>query len=143
MLTRPVWWNPHGKDMKVSKGETDLKMGKLVIKRPTVRVEINASLANRLIFFWRKCIVDGQFEGDIAFSADGLLVAFGLIKPEAAQDKDLIIHSQHACMVKSRFIKEYDYLNIPCPGTGNDGDPNVSILLTDEIREAIAKLLDS
>lgn len=41
------------------------------------------------------------------------------------------------------FIRWQDYLNIPGPGTGHDGDPNISIKLTDEIKEAIRALLAS
>ncbi len=44
--------------------------------------------------------------------------------------------------VQSKFIRWGNFLNIPCPGTGHDGDPNVSIYVTDEIREAVRKLLE-
>jgi len=32
-------------------------------------------------------------------------------------------------------------LNIPCPGTGHDGDPNVSVYIEESIQRAIEQLL--
>lgn len=43
--------------------------------------------------------------------------------------------------VEGKFIRFGQCLNIPCPGTGYLGDPNLSILVTDEIRDAVRKLL--
>ena len=39
------------------------------------------------------------------------------------------------------FIRKGNYLNIPCPGTAHDGDPNVSIELDDEIKEKVKELI--
>ncbi|MDO8469869.1 MAG: hypothetical protein Q7S84_02495 [bacterium] len=39
------------------------------------------------------------------------------------------------------FIREGRYLNIPGPGTGHDGDPNVSIHLDDDTMKAVRRLL--
>ena len=43
--------------------------------------------------------------------------------------------------VASRFIRKGPFLNIPCPGTGYAGDPNVSVLIRDDMREAVRQLL--
>lgn len=42
---------------------------------------------------------------------------------------------------QGHFIRYNDFLSIPCPGTGHDGDPNVSIEIDDRIREGVKQLL--
>ena len=42
---------------------------------------------------------------------------------------------------QGEFIRWGKYLNIPGPGTGHDGDANISIFVSDEIRDAVAQLL--
>jgi len=44
---------------------------------------------------------------------------------------------------QGKFIRWRKFLNIPCPGTGNDGDPNVSIYIDEEIQNAVRQLLNS
>jgi len=39
------------------------------------------------------------------------------------------------------FIRSGDYLNIPGPGTGHDGDPNISIEIDADIRRAVRQAL--
>jgi hypothetical protein len=40
------------------------------------------------------------------------------------------------------YIRWRNCLNIPCPGTGHDGDPNISVTLSDDIKEAVRQLLE-
>lgn len=42
---------------------------------------------------------------------------------------------------QGQYIRYRDYLNINCPGTGHDGDPNVSIVLDEQIKQAIRQIL--
>ncbi len=42
---------------------------------------------------------------------------------------------------QGQFVLLRHHLNVPMPGTGNDGDPNVSVHLSDEIQEAVASLI--
>lgn len=39
------------------------------------------------------------------------------------------------------FIRWRDFMNIPGPGTGGDGDANISVMITGEIKEAIKTIL--
>ena len=43
--------------------------------------------------------------------------------------------------VQGRYIRFGPCLNIPGPGTGHDGDPNISVYVTDEIQEAVRSFL--
>lgn len=46
------------------------------------------------------------------------------------------------CASQANYIRYKDYLNIPCPGTGHDGDPNISIMLDKDIRDAVRDMLE-
>jgi hypothetical protein len=46
------------------------------------------------------------------------------------------------CAHQGRYIRYKDHVNIPCPGTTHDGDPNVSIALDEAIKKAVRELLD-
>lgn len=41
------------------------------------------------------------------------------------------------------FLRADDFLNIPCPGTGRDGDPNISIEIDVAMRDAVQEFLDN
>ncbi len=96
----------------------------------------------------------GDTEGSVRFSKEMLEVAFGIIKPSTA----LFTNSRFppiALFVNSCFLGKYggdaailggfikwkNYLNVPMPGTGADGDPNISIEVTPRIRKAIKDFL--
>lgn len=49
-------------------------------------------------------------------------------------------HGAHAAM-QGKFIRIGKYLNIPGPGTGHDGDPNISIFVSPAIQGAVRELL--
>lgn len=86
-----------------------------------------------------------KVSGQVIVSEPELLVAFGLISPEQV---DLPLHEgmmkQYGAeaAVQEAFIRQRNFLNIPGPGTGHDGDPNISIGLTDEIKEAVQNLVE-
>ena len=44
--------------------------------------------------------------------------------------------------VQGKFIRYGPCLNVPGPGTGNDGDPNISVYLTPEIKAAVKQLFN-
>lgn len=48
-----------------------------------------------------------------------------------------------ALHLNSMFIRSGRFLNVPCQGTSMDGDPNISIFITDEIQKAIRDLLEA
>lgn len=41
-----------------------------------------------------------------------------------------------------KFLRIKNYLNIPGPGIGRDGDPNISIEIDDEMRRAVCALIE-
>lgn len=79
--------------------------------------------------------------GNLIFSADELRAAFGLTEQSGLHGHWLIERYGGDSAAQGRYIRYKDYLNIPGPGTGHDGDPNVSIHLDGDIKEAILRLL--
>ena len=79
--------------------------------------------------------------GRIRLLVDELKVAFRLSESQRCFGKWLIDKYNASSAEQGKYIRRGDFLNIPCPGTGHDGDPNISIEIDDEIREAVRQLL--
>jgi len=75
------------------------------------------------------------------FTIDDLRSAFGISDYSGKYARWLIDRYGAEVAEQMKYIRWHEYLNIPCPGTGNDGDPNISIEIDDEIQLAIAKLI--
>jgi hypothetical protein len=78
--------------------------------------------------------------GSRIFSEQVLSAAFG-ITDEIIYTSDEMAEEYGAdAMYQGHFIRRGDYLNIPGPGTGHDGDPNISIEVDPQIRCAVLEL---
>ena len=135
----PVWWHHHGMKMRVESADS-------------TGVLISGSAAGVLITKVYKrndlYVVDwwvdhgiGRVSGTVNFSQNNLRCAFGLKTEVGTGSKWLIDEYGGDSAHQFAYIRSGKHLNIPCPGTGNDGDPNVSIELDASITKAIAKLL--
>ena len=80
--------------------------------------------------------------GRSQFSDEDLAAAFGLSDDSGKFGDWLIDQFGADAAEQGKYIRWGNFLNIPCPGTGNDGDPNVSIHLDDEIQNAVRQLLE-
>lgn len=76
------------------------------------------------------------------FTDQELAAAFGLIDDEGKSGYSL----RHKYLLNSaeegKYGRSGKYLNIPYPGHGHDGDPNISVYITEEIHKAIAAILE-
>lgn len=140
----PSWCNDHGGKMQ---------LGAALFTRPSITIASSAAKCcieksedtNRPGWFLEYEVVqfhptDEKFTGRIWFSDDELAVAFGL-KQSTDRKKWFGERFVASAAVQGKFIREGIFLNIPGPGTGNDGDPNISIHIDDEIIYAVADLL--
>jgi len=88
---------------------------------------------------------DSFVTGKIILTEQQFEVAFGISNLYESYKNELsqwLLDSyggEVAC--QGKFIRHKSFLNIPGPGTGHDGDPNISIFLSEEIRTTIKKLL--
>lgn len=60
---------------------------------------------------------------------------------KSAFDLILVPSAKKTVSRAGKFYREDSYLNIPGMGTGQNGDANVSIFVTDEIKTAIEEIL--
>jgi len=86
--------------------------------------------------------------GSVIFPDQVLLAAFCLTDdPGVGVDWSQWLLDQYGgdLAIQGRFIhwtsQHTTFLNIPCPGTGHDGDPNISLEVTPEIKDAIRQLV--
>lgn len=143
----PIWYHGHGRKMYVER--FDRKNHTLIISGSAAKVVIKkASSVYSDVKGW---LVDWevvQFRpyeegvlGRTHFDDDDLAAAFGL-SDDSDEFGDWLIERYGAdSAAQGKYIRWRDFLNIPCPGTGGNGDPNISIDLDDEIRNAVRQLL--
>jgi hypothetical protein len=84
----------------------------------------------------------GRIDGQVWMSADDLATAFGLSDDCSARTGQTILNMYGGDVAKpGTYLRFGACLNVPGPGTGYPGDPNISILLTDELKNIVRKLL--
>ncbi len=146
-LFGPEWWHHHGIKMRLK--SIDHQQKQLVISgsAATVIIRKAPSVNPQTKEGW---FVDWEVEhyvpygikaqGRCHFTDEDLGIAFGLMV-SPIPDERIVDQYGIVSFRQGKYIRLNNFLNIPCPGTGHDGDPNVSIELDEEIREAILKLL--
>ena len=75
------------------------------------------------------------------FTRDDVRSAFGLIDDSGKYGKWLIDRYGAEAAEQMKYIRWGNFLNIPCPGTGNYGDPNISIKINGDIQLTVAELI--
>jgi len=143
----PIWCHHHGSKIKVlafDKVSRILLIGgsaaKVTIKRaPSVRLY----KGDGWLVDWK--VVQRQplevVRGCRWFDDNELSAAFGLTDAISSYSEWLINRFGGNSAEQGKYIRWGIFLNIPCPGTGHDGDPNVSIHLDDQIKYIVQQLL--
>ncbi len=155
----PEWFNPHGFKMEI--GGTPiyqviannlLLIGSKQHQRdssPTIaQLEIRAATPQGgFKVAWRITFTVGGecVQGDVHFSRDELRQAFGLLQPNSLVGEVALLNKRFNAdrMVPGHFIRKGKFLNVPMPGTGIDGDPNISIFITNEMQAAVRELISN
>lgn len=146
----PDWWHRGGKQMRVEKfgpRKRSLKIG-----NSATWLEITAFHTEDRGNLWEiewDILQPFYFDshagsrGKITFNNDQLAVAFGLKPAEIPAHSRLLTKRYGGDRAfRGKFFAVSNYLNIPMPGTGMNGDPNISIEITREIRDAVAQLME-
>lgn len=139
----PDWFHPKGAIMRVKRANER----EVFICGSAAAVRITRALASEAGEWsvdWE--ILDGEggkVSGNVGFSTAQLRGALGLSE-ESGELGDWVISRYGAdAAEQGKFIRWLNFLNIPCPGTGHDGDPNVSVFLDDMIRGSVRRLLEA
>lgn len=161
----PAWWHHRGEKMTVTFLDTVNTVLELTASAASVTIKElevepvwqkpllrkKAASAQTPIVYKTEWIVRWQVvqtvnldfvNGQARFFTEELRAAFG-IQPLPRELSHMWLIQQYGAddARQKLFIRRGPYLNIPCPGTGHDGDPNVSIYVTDEIKAAVEQLL--
>lgn len=148
-LDYPHWFHPYGSLMRVKAHHT--RGYSISLADPHKRVEVlikKASTINPVAEGWQikwkirhgtELFVEAD-HGTRHFSDFALEAAFGLVNYTGAGEEHFAKRYDADCAIPGMFIRKGNFLNIPGPGTGKDGDPNVSVYLTDEVKDAIRDL---
>ncbi len=133
----PDWFHPRGASMEV------LRQGHrfLVLASDTARIKVSPRQSNWLVE-WTVSYPEACINGATVLPHEELRAAFGLSNYSPTLSKWMLRRWEADCASEGRFIRSGMFTNIPGPGTGHDGDPNVSIQLTDNIKLAIDNLLN-
>lgn len=144
----PIWCHHHSSKMRVE--QFDKRNRVLVISGSAAKVRIRKASsvypdAKGWFIDWE--VIQSQpykegVRGRSRFNDDDLAAAFGLSESSGKFGDWLIEQFGADAANQGKYIRWKNFLNIPCPGTGHDGDPNVSILLDEEIQNAVRQLLE-
>jgi hypothetical protein len=140
----PAWWHPHGFKMglqeinpRVNANHAFLRIGTGV-----AQVEVAADDGGRTMSFsvhWTLIHSRGRVSGTVYMLGDILTAAFGLTDVTSPDSESFVAKYKATAGAHGIFLRRGNYLSLPCPGTGSDGDPNVSLYLSPEIKAAIEK----
>jgi hypothetical protein len=140
----PIWWNNHGDKMRIV--ETESKEGSVVVIRASA-AEVVIQKINSDAFevsYWINNGWRGEISGLIKMNRVMLTAAFCVSDDlgEEGEYSQWLLDKYGGTVAKQGiFIRWKPFLNIPGPGTGSDGDANVSMEVLDEIKQAVGGLL--
>jgi len=144
-MGRPVWFHHHGFKMRVSSFDASRRV--LIIRGSAARLTISQPDelgTDRWLVEWRVVQTPhAKSTGETVLTTDELSAAFGVTTPEMSEeDATHFLFAQYgaAAAKQGGYIRWDDWLNIPCPGTAHDGDPNISIYIDIAMREAVKTL---
>lgn len=143
---QPSWCHHHGSRMMLKTFDEESKT--IIIKGPAAELMIaphdsyGKKYPGQWVLHWK--IIHSRIskvQGQVFMTSLQLSWAFDLSEGTGKFGAWLIRDYGADSAEQGKYIREGRYLNIPCPGTGHDGDPNISIQLNDEICAAVKKII--
>lgn len=146
-LGKPWWFHHHGLKMRLH--SLDLTKQHILIKGSAAEVTIQIGTPYEGVRRWNvtwqvRHAIDCFASGMTTWTDDEFAAAFGVNQVAVTQllGHQWLLELYGADDAAQRsFIRWKNNLNIPCPGTGHDGDPNVSVYLDEEMKSAARQLL--
>lgn len=128
----PAWWHKSGSKMRLEGAGRQGKDPFILIASRRVLLEISAASADYSSWNVRYQINHDATSGvgdsgNRVLSSDELLLAFTRV--------------ENIVRRPGKFFRYGSYLNIPCAGTAQDGDPNVSLRIDEKIETAVRQLM--
>ncbi|OGY29452.1 MAG: hypothetical protein A3F35_01055 [Candidatus Woykebacteria bacterium RIFCSPHIGHO2_12_FULL_45_10] len=143
----PIWFRRDGLEMQIL-ATSNPQQGRLLIEGAGGYLEIWPIKAAKDSPQWGLRWKVGQsvpfrIEGSLVFTDQELSAAFGLIDYVEQEPDCLWVINQFGgnSTAAGKFLRWKEFLNIPGPGTGRAGDPNLSVRITQEMKDAVLQLL--
>lgn len=145
----PSWWDSHGCNMYVAELAGKDPNELLRIASPSGRAELGIFRTDlhplmgfrQWLLKWRLDHGQMHVNGDVIFDDELLKAAFGLTDTFTQIPSTEFLNERRATIgMNGCFIRDREYLNIPAPGSGITGDPNISILLDSRIVYSVSRL---
>lgn len=143
----PVWHHHHSFKVDfVGYNNANSPQNKtLILESNAIEVKIyRAPETSAWIFEYKiRQPVSMFFSGKVWMSKEDLETVFGLSnKCEKMWGQGILDSYGGDVAYQGKYIRYKNFLNVPGPGTGDDGDPNVSIEINDVIKEEIKFLIE-
>lgn len=143
----PNWCHHHGAKMSVESFDPRNKI--LVISGSAAKITICKASSIRpdasgWFVAWEvvQCRpYEEGARGRVQFDDADLATAFGLSNKSGKFGGWLISRYGADVAEQGKYIRWQKFLNIPCPGTGHDGDPNISVHIDEKIKDTVRQLL--
>lgn len=146
LFNQPDWCHHHGLKMRLKMFDENVSLVLIDGSAATVkifRVTDPTSTWDWIVEWEIKHGKGEKVNGSVCMDTEELEAAFMLSQLTGKWGDELIKRFGAHTAQQGSFIRWKKYLNIPGPGTGHDGDPNVSIFLDKEITEAVRSLVAS
>ncbi len=145
----PHWWNSHGVKMHLvdvnSQANKD-EGERIRIVGSAAELRILQTIINDKSYWLLKWKVTQSqtegVEGRVVMRDIDLKRAFGLTDEQESSIPDFLRLYGVTVGAQGLYARYNHYLNIPVPGTGHDGDPNISIKLYPQIIYEVAGLFE-
>lgn len=135
------WWHNHGIKMKLRKRKN--RSDPLIIESGVAYLEITRGAGGGYDVHWKiRHSLPSCVEGRVLFTGKEFKQAFALSDESGESGEEILAEYGGTAASQGSFIRYDDYLNIPCPGTGRDGDPNISLMLNEEIKKEAKNFMD-
>lgn len=135
----PKWWHKNGqKIVRIEANEKEIRFFGPISRLTIQRIDFSDhwQLSWTIKFNRRENV-----SGTVVARRKVLLAAFGLSN-ETTNYSQWMLQRWHADAAEQGvFIRRGSFLNIPGPGTGKDGDCNMSLRVRPEFREMVRKLI--
>lgn len=141
----PNWFNPHG--LKMSLGdypicqahENEVMVGS---NAAHLRIRLSMIIEGKYQVIWMITHGPGEFvQGQVQLSKYELEEAFDLCP---SPPRNMFSEFNNLDVgIQGHYVRKNRWLSIPALGNGFDGDPNISVFVTDDLQDAVRKLIKS
>jgi len=135
----PEWWNASGGANYVS--STTVMPGEITITTGSCHLKVTRAGRVRWLMFGKGGRQRNGVQGIRTFKKEELLTALDKTDHKGLTDEIYAKRFSAELALPGLFIRSGNFLNIPGPGTGYDGDANISIYLNEALRASLTRFL--